>query len=119
MHQPEVHIHKRNIANIEAVWYGMAYLLQAVLLTQRRKHGAVDLELAKLRVAVEEFDEVDLREWLQRVIITTELNLHHQVLHLASALQHRADGAPAPLDAAQREVVQLRELPHLDMIHST
>ena len=97
----------------------MVYLPQAVLLTQRREHGAVDLELAKLRVAIEEFDEVDLRKGLQRVIITAEFNLHHQVLHLTSALQHRVDCAPAPLDAAQRELVQLRELPHLDMIQST
>ena len=78
----------------------------------------MDLELAKLRVAVEEFDEIDLRERLEGVKIAAELNLHHQVLHLGRALQDRADGAPAPLDAAQRELDQLRELPHLDMIQT-
>jgi hypothetical protein len=64
----------------------LTHFFQAVLLAQRSKHCTMDLEFAKLRVAVEELNKVDLREWLERIIIATKLNLHHKVLHLTGAL---------------------------------
>lgn len=95
----------------------MTHIFQAVLLAERRKHGAVDLKLAELRVAVEELNEVDLGKRLESVGITAELNLHHQMLGLGAALQHMADGSPAPLDATQRQLLQHREPVYPDSIH--
>src|SRR4051812_9548511 len=77
----------------------------------------MDLKLSEHGVAVEEVDQIVLRERLEHVKLTTELNFHHKVLHLAGTLQHGADGSPAPLDAAQREVLQIWELPSVHLIH--
>jgi hypothetical protein len=85
----------------------VTHFFQAVLLAQSSKHGPMDLKFAKLQVAVEEFDEIDLREWVERIVVATKLDLHHKLLHLAGALQHRGDGCPGPLDTAHLELLQL------------
>jgi hypothetical protein len=77
----------------------------------------MDLKLPELGVAVEEVDQIDLGERLEHLELATELNFHDKVLHLASTLQHRGDGGPAPLDAAQREVFQIWELPGVHLVH--
>uniref|UniRef100_A0A0A9DWE5 Uncharacterized protein n=1 Tax=Arundo donax TaxID=35708 RepID=A0A0A9DWE5_ARUDO len=77
----------------------------------------MDLKLAEFGVSVEEVDQINLRKRLERVRITAELNLHHQVLHLTRGLEHRGHGGPAPLDAAQRDVVQIWKLSSVHLVH--
>src|SRR3954471_2880454 len=77
----------------------------------------MDLKLDELAVTAEKIDQIDLWERLEHVKVTAEFNLHHKVLHVGRALQQRADGGPAPLDAAQREVFQIWELPGVHPIH--
>jgi hypothetical protein len=78
----------------------------------------VDFKLEKFQVAAKKFNKLELWEWMEPVKITVELNIHHHVLCLGRALQ-QADGAPAALDAAQQELVQLQELLHVNMIPTT
>jgi len=92
------------------------HVFQAIFLAHGGEHGTMNLKLAELGVAVEEVDQINLRERLERVQVAAELNLHHQVLHLARALQDRAHSGPVPLNAAQGEVIQIWEPPSVHLV---